>query len=399
MIALPSLSFGQPYQMVNYMKLLASMRNFRHGFIRMLASRSKAVSLLALLMPFAAFSDSVTYGESEGTLAEDIWIYSSLEQRRTAGLGRKINNWLTVSGLLEVEVGERRDKVRNGLPELRENIFISTLQLGLEAALSESLSAELLFESEWDDGNRSRLDEAFLALEGEKWVIEAGRLYLPFGVFYNNFITGPLLEFGETRGTGLVAYHSLSEAVVLRMFAFDGETENWKKNDALNWGVGFDLSSEDRAVRAGATYLADLTDAADVSGFDFANSGRNRVGGLSGYVLVGLEPFEMSAEIIRSLREFAAFEEDANQPTAWYLELAYAPRPSLLFAFRVEGSDELPQEPQNQVGVSATWKLNQYAWLSVEYLFGRYKDGFVRDDSGNPFTTRRRFAIQVSAEF
>lgn len=386
--------------MVNRMELLASSRIFGHGFIRMFASRFGVLSLLALSTPMAVYSDQLSYRESDEPSPDEVRIYSSLEERKAAGQGRKVTEWLTLSGLVEVAAGQRQDKVRNGLPERREDILTTTIQLGLEAAFSESLRAELLFETEWDDGERSVLDEAFLALEDEDWGIEAGRLYLPFGQFYSHFITGPLLEFGETRGTALVGSYSLSESAGVSLFVFDGETENRKKkNHAINWGVGFDLGSEDRAVRAGAAYLADLTDASDVSRFDFANSSRNRVGGLSAYALVGQGSMELSAEIIHSIREFAAFDEGSNRPTAWNLELAYAPRPSLLIAVRIEGSDELADEPENQAGFSATWRLNKYASVSLEYLVGSYKDGFALDDSGNAFSTRRQYAIQIAAEF
>lgn len=305
-----------------------------------------------------------------------------------------------MSGLFEVEAGQKRDKIRNGVPERHEDILTSTIQLGLEATFSESLTAVLLFEAEWGDGERSVLDEAFLALEGEDWGIEGGRLYLPFGQFYSYFVTGPLLEFGETRGTGLIGRYSLSESVGVSLFAFDGETDNWKKkNDALNWGVGIDFGFQNRAVQAGAAFLDDLADAAEVSRFEFANSSRNRVGGLSAYVLIGLGSMELSAEVIHSIREFTAFDEDSNRPTAWNFELAYAPRSTLLFAFKFEGSDELEEEPEKQAGFSATWRLNKYASLSLEYLVGRYKDGFVLDDSGNALSMRKQFGVQIAAEF
>lgn len=400
MIAQPGLCFGQPYQMVKCMELLESSRFFGHRFVRTSVSRFGAILLLALSKPMGVHSDQVTYGYSEEPSIDEVRIYSSLEERKAAGRGSKFTEWLTVSGLLELEAGQRRDKVRNGFPERREDILKSTIQLGLEAAFSESLRAEVLLETEWDDGERSVLDEAFLALEDEFWGIEAGRIYLPFGKFSSHFVTGPLLEFGETRGTALVGSYSLTERADLSLFIFDGESESRKKkSDALNWGVGFNLVSEHRAVRAGAAFLADLVDAADVSRLEFANSGRNRVGGLSAYVLLGKGSMELSAEIIHSIREFAAFEENINRPTAWNFELAYALRPALLLALRIEGSNELAEEPEKQAGISATWRLNKFASVSLEYLVGRYRDGFVVDDGGNALSMRRQFGIQIAAEF
>ena len=386
--------------MVNCAKSVVTFGVFGQGLFFTPGFWLKAMSALALSAPVGALSDFTAFGEVEEIQAESARLYSSLEERRAAGQGHEITDWLTLSGLLEAEAGQTRDKIRNGVTDRREDKSIATVQLGLELGISESLSAELLFESEWDDGQRSVIDEAFLAIEDGRWNVEAGRLYLPFGQFYSNFITGPLLEFGETRGTALTAIYSLSEKVKYSLFIFDGETEASKKeSDRLNWGLSVDFEFTNRAVRAGASYLSDLTETQEISRFDFANSGRNRVGGLSGYFLIGNGSLELSAEFMRSLRAFPAFEADANRPTAWNVELAYAPRTPLLFALRLEGSSELPEEPTNQRGVSATWRINKYSSISVEYLFGRYKDGFVLDDNGNALSTRRQFAVQIAVEF
>ena len=386
--------------MVNCTKSVVIIGIFGHGFIRMPGSWFKTVSLLALAAPTGVLSDNAAFGEPNTRQTESARIYSSLEERRTAGQGFDITDWLTVSGLLEAEAGQKRDKIRNGISERREDNLTATVQIGLEAAFSESLTAELLFESEWDDGQRSVLDEAFLALEDRSWKAEAGRLYLPFGQYFSHFITGPLLEFGETRGTALTASFSLNESARYGVFVFDGETESRKKkSDTPKWGLYVDFLSANRSVRAGASYLSDLTEAQEISDFDFSKSERNQVGGFSGYFLIGQGPFELSAEFTRALQTFSAFEVDQNRPTAWNVELVYAPRTSLLFALRLEGSSELPEEPENQAGLSATWRINNFSSISVEYLFGRYKDGFVLDDNGNPLSTRKQFAVQFAAEF
>lgn len=400
MIARPANSQVQHYQMVNRMRLGFIVRILNNGSRGFCGSWSRAGLLLALSLPATVMPGTSAAEAAEERPADSARFYRSLEERRAAGQGYEITDWLTLSGLLETEAGHTRDKIRNGAPDRREDKFITTVQLGLELGISESFSAELLFESEWDDGQRSVLDEAFLAIEDGRWNLEAGRLYLPFGRFYSNFITGPLLEFGETRGTALTTVYSLNERVKYGLFILDGETETRKKeSDRLNWGLSVDFEFWNRAVRAGTSYLSDLAESQEISRFDFANSERNRVGGLSGYMLIGDGSLELSAEFMRSLRAFSAFEADANRPAAWNVELAYAPRTSLLFAIRFEGSSELHEEPENQVGVSATWRINRYSSISAEYLFGRYKDGFVLDDDGNPLGTRRQFGAQIAVEF
>lgn len=64
--------------------------------------------------------------------------------------------------------------------------------------MNEHIKSEIVFEFE-ENKTDSNLDEAFIDLENDKWLLSVGRQLLPFGVFYSNFITGPLLEFGEKR--------------------------------------------------------------------------------------------------------------------------------------------------------------------------------------------------------
>ena len=387
-----------PYQMVNRIDSLDFSHSLRDCSGHMQLSLAAIFFPLTLLSPIAAVSDQASGGDALRT--DGARIYRSLEERREAGVGIPVADWLTISGLLEVELGQRRDKVQNAAPELRDDVFSSSVQLGFEAVLAEFLKAEALFNAEWDDGQRTTLDEAFLSLDFESLEIEAGRLYPPFGEFYSYFVTGPLLEFGETRGTALVASYGIADTAEVSFFVLDGETDgSKKKSDSVNFGFGIDLVSEHRVVKAGGAYLYDLADASTVSEFDFVNVERNRVGGLTGYVLLGVGSIEISAEIVGAIHEFEAFDEEVNRPVAWNLEVAYGHRPSLLFALRFEGSDELPDEPERQVGLAATWRMNKYASVSAEYLFGRYKDDFVFDDGGNALTTRRQFGVQISVQF
>ena len=87
---------------------------------------------------------------SEYSKDNDIRLYGSPEERREAGLGRQITNWLTVYSLLEAEknfieqnfANDEKDKIYDK-PNLN-------FQLGFDVIISEWLSAELILDSNYD---------------------------------------------------------------------------------------------------------------------------------------------------------------------------------------------------------------------------------------------------------
>ena len=72
--------------------------------------------------------------------------------------------------------------------------------LGLRYLLCPGCGGELIYEYDDDDGsNQQTIDEAILAFEGGDFELELGKLFVPFGEYFQPFRSGPLLEFGETR--------------------------------------------------------------------------------------------------------------------------------------------------------------------------------------------------------
>ena len=106
---------------------------------------NRAGSLLLLLMfPGIPYADELQRVES----AVDVLparIYSTPAERRDAGLGTEITEWLTASGLLEIETGNSRENY-SGRSDRRTSETDETLQLGLQLTFSETISSELVFE-------------------------------------------------------------------------------------------------------------------------------------------------------------------------------------------------------------------------------------------------------------
>ena len=64
--------------------------------------------------------------------------YSTPEERREAGMGREVTNWLTVSGLIEVETAHAWDSFRGGESEDEETE--ENLQLVLASLFQRRLA-------------------------------------------------------------------------------------------------------------------------------------------------------------------------------------------------------------------------------------------------------------------
>ncbi len=364
----------------------------------------------ALSAAFLTFSLPLLFGAVyAGDVIEDIAepqvektpkLYRSPSERREAGLGRKLTDWLSVSGLAEVE-SEFEHFNLSGDNKSGESgdVTLASLQLGLNFTLSERVAAEFVFEYEVNS-NYSIIDEGILSYEGESFGIEAGKLYIPFGEFYSHFVTGPILEFGETRGYALVADYELTDAVDVFAYGLDSNADNWGESGRkVDWGGGFEYASEDESLKLSAGYFSDMAETDEQYLDDFNNKYLRRVGGINVNALIGRETYEITAEYLGAIRDFDELEPEEDRPWAANLEVAWFPLNDFQFAARVETSGEVPDEPELQYGVSATWLIGYRVNLSVDYLYGVYKNDFVFDDDDNPIDSRHLVAAQLVIVF
>lgn len=325
-------------------------------------------------------------------------IYSTPSERREAGLHRKLNDWLSVSGLVEVESVFDETSYRGGKADTHTDDTVTTLQLGLDFTLSETIGAEFVYEYEVDSGD-SVLDEGLLSFEGERLGLEAGRMYIPFGEYYSHFVTGPMLEFGETRGNALVLDVAVTGNLDVFAYGIGSEADEEGRSDAIDWGGGFELASDDEAYKAGINYFSDLAETDEQLLGDFNDVYEQRVPGLNAHLLLGFETFEVTAEYVGALRSFDELENDADRPRALNLEVAWFPLPYFEFAARFEASDELDDQPERQYGLSATWLIGRRINVAIDYLYGEYRNGFVFDDDDNELQDRHQVAAQLSVLF
>lgn len=325
--------------------------------------------------------------------------YRNPEERREAGLGRQLTEWLTFSGLVELEKEFEELNFSSDKKVKRYQRPVSTLQLGFDAEFSEWLTAELVFETENGDHHSSRIDEVFFSAEFGNLGIEAGKLTVPFGEFYSHFITGPLLEFGETKKDALALDYSLTSAFELTSFIIDSEAKKQNNSNSYDWGAGINYISETEATRLGISYLSDLAESDERFLRDENDTYERRVSAWSAYTLIGFNQFEITGEILQANNGFKEFGSQEDKPYAYNLELAYFPTHKMQLAIRFEGSDKFEDQPKQQYGLSGTWRVHKNISITAEYLHAEYKNNFILDDNDEDLDDRDIIATQLSIEF
>ena len=134
---------------------------------------------------------------------------------------------------------------------------------------------------------------------------------------------------------------------------------------------------------------------------EFNDTFQQRVPGWTAHALIGLSPFELTGEIVHATEAFQEFEQKADKPLSYNIELAfYPPRFQWIqFAVRYEHSAELEDEPKSIYGIGTTLRPLDNLSLSFEYLKGKFKKGFSFDDNDNEQTKYDLIAIMGTIEF
>jgi hypothetical protein len=120
------------------------------------------------------------------------------------------------------------------------------------------MRGELIYEYDDDDeSNKQTIDEAILAFEGGDFELELGKLFVPFGEYFSHFVSGPLLEFGETRthDWGGTLSYGPHERLDLAAFVYEARTRKAGSNAGYwDWGFAVEASPFESSTLALATY-------------------------------------------------------------------------------------------------------------------------------------------------
>lgn len=90
---------------------------------------------------------------------------------------------------------------------------------------------------EYDDNkDRILVDEAIAILETCKIEVELGKTNLPFVEWFSHFVSGELVDFGDTKGKGIVISHAPKENLDESLFAYKGDAQNSNSGGILLTG-------------------------------------------------------------------------------------------------------------------------------------------------------------------
>ncbi len=372
---------------------------------------SPLVKLAALLLLSAAFTvvaniteeEKEDEDEHEASAAKATTFYRTPEERREAGLGTQVTEWLKISGLIEVEREKTKFRRSDGSKFIEKEPLVKNLQLALDFEFSDSFEAEIVMELEKSKHSNSKIDEAALTWDWQELSISTGMISPSFGEYFSHFVVGPMLEFGETRAPTLSFDIGISDNWELGAFMIKSDIEHKANKTGTDWGVFSEWSNEQESLRFGVSYLSDISESDEQLLKAHHQYYQQKVDAISGYAFLGFEHIELTLEMVKTLKAFKEFEPQFNQPAAYNLEFAYYPKDNLELALRYETSKELEDNPKKRYGVGIRYLAFQHFTLAFEYLHGKYQKLPIEyDDEEEPeYPTRQENVIgaQLSVEF
>lgn len=326
-------------------------------------------------------------------------LYRSNAERRETGLQHAITPWLTLSGLAELEGTHERFSLDAENDTEHRNEASASLQLGMEVMPWEMIKGELLLEYD-TDVRQLEADEAFVSVDVGDWELELGRLYTPFGVYFSQFASGPILEFGETRSNkGVKINHDPGNQSDVSLMVYRGRAERiGRDDDQWDWALAGEgwLS---HSLFLGLSYQSDLADSDERLLADEDNRYSRKVPGVSGFILWTTPQFDISFEGLGATSPFKELERNQNKPIAWNLEFAHFLSAHFQWALRLEGSREIEDEPELQIGTALTWRTGQSRSITLEYLHGEYQRGLAENDEGDQYKHVDHVGVLLSVAF
>ena len=359
------------------------------------------IFLLFFTLHFAEANEPVN-SQDTGSSQENNPFYRTPEERREAGLGYRLTDWMKVALLLEMEREQYRYTTTQGNRYSEKSVPDSNVQVALEFNVLDSLEANLVLELQKSDNTTTFLEEAEISWDWNEWSISAGLLSPSFGEYYSHFIVGPMLEFGELRRPAISVDYSIFEQWEVGGFLIESQVDRIGDNQIVDWGLFTEWISQDESFRFGVSYLSDLSEGEE-SLIEQPNAGfQSQVGGINVYTFWGAESFVLTLEMVKALRSFSEFEPQHSRPWAANAELAYYPNDNLQLALRYEKSDELADAAKTRYGMSFRWAVAKNLTVAVDLLRARYEANGATDtveDDANELALKQEQQVAAQITF
>lgn len=327
-------------------------------------------------------------GELEGkmgeTNAKTDEQFKALDKREEKTDPKKISEYVSLSGLIEVEFAAGDDFAGESFDALD----VATVELGLDVKATDWATGHILVKYEEDGGNDDLfIDEAAITLGNQEAFplnLTIGKFYMPFGNFETNMIQDPLtLEIGEINDTG-ASIGLEANGFSAALYGYKGMNESGASDTAKGFGVmaGYNYDQDDFSFTGGLSWtnnMADsdgaIADAFDESGLDTIEQ---TVSGGGIHIRAGFGPVSVIGEYVSALDDFSLTEVEflghGAEPKAWNAELVYTVEllnRETVFAVGWQQTDEAVAIglPESRHIVSAGMEIIPDTVLTLEYHY------------------------------
>ena len=315
---------------------------------------------------------------------------AALESRTVAGNEAWYDN-LNFSGLIEVQASYTDPDSGNSSSDL----IVATAQLGVEADLTENLSAAIVLLYEEDDTDLEVDVTTVSYVHGDSgFSFTLGQDYLPFGAYSTAFINDPLtLELGETRETALVANYEGGQFAGA-FYLFNGDQDEDDRDQLSNFGARIAFVSDNFTI--GADYISNLADSDGLQEGDYGlSSGEDVVDGFNIYGEFTIGSVMLFVEHLSALDEFAG-DGNNSEPSATHFEIVYE-MGAFTYAAAYQETDEalFSALPEERISVGLSTEIFGGLDLGIELV--RDEDYAVAD--GGTGESIDSIVFQFAAEF
>jgi len=340
--------------------------------------KKRVLTSIAGMMFFLVAGFQTVFAASNADLEKRV---EMLEQKSTSGSLGQISDRITLSGAIELDYTHSRKS-----NESSSDLDIGTVELGLEAALHEYVTANITLKGEsLDSDDNFFVDEAFFTIQKQGMPVYfiGGKRALAFGTFESQLINDPitceLYEAVKTGATVGATYDALGIDVSATIYK--GEAMISQISDA-EYGFTRDNASGYTAKDDINSFILNMT-LSPIENFTVSayfdsepgESDRNTTAGLSAHYEIA--DFILDGEYIGALNREKHFTDDKEyDESAWFVSVGYQVCEPLMAAIRYESFDD------DQSG-------DQDDHLSYRYSIGASYTLFAEDD----------FACTIAGEY
>ncbi|MBC2715193.1 MAG: LbtU family siderophore porin [Desulfobacteraceae bacterium] len=307
----------------------------------------KTITILMLCLMFGCVTSFSAYAEDTADTELLQRIQKLEESQKLFILSGGWLDRITISGVLEAEAGFASTDFADPNEEdtNESSVALATMELGVDAEISDNISGHVLFL--WEEEDPVNLDEGVITISGEDTplFLSAGKMYVPFGNFESTMISDPLtLELGET-GESAIQVGFESEGFYGSAYVFNGDIDEAGDDSHIdNFGAnaGFSIENDGFCLDAGVSYINNMLDSDGLGEWaeetmDTDGTGlKDYVGGFGAHVTVNTGPVTLIGEYITMIDD-PEFVSDAGVTAKGEKIAAY--NAEVAFAFDLAGKE------------------------------------------------------------